>query len=77
VSPPPNTPPDPPHADDPHGEACRAGRDRYVDPTTGYEVFTRAFLARRGACCGNGCRHCPYEPRWSGKQGKLRTGDGV
>lgn len=24
-------------------------------------VFTARFLARRGYCCGNGCRHCPYE----------------
>lgn len=29
----------------------------------GYIVFTSAFLARRGPCCGNGCRHCPYEPK--------------
>ena len=24
-------------------------------------VFTARYLARRGYCCGNGCRHCPYE----------------
>jgi hypothetical protein len=24
-------------------------------------VFTRAFLLKRGFCCGSGCRHCPYE----------------
>ena len=23
-------------------------------------VFTARFLLRRGYCCGNGCRHCPY-----------------
>jgi hypothetical protein len=23
-------------------------------------VFTARFLRRRGYCCGNGCRHCPY-----------------
>ena len=23
-------------------------------------VFTAAFLLKRGYCCGNGCRHCPY-----------------
>lgn len=23
-------------------------------------VFTAHFLRRRGYCCGNGCRHCPY-----------------
>ena len=24
-------------------------------------VFTARFLSRRGYCCANGCRHCPYE----------------
>jgi len=27
----------------------------------GYLVFTASFLLKRGYCCGNGCRHCPYE----------------
>lgn len=26
-------------------------------------IFTSAFHIERGSCCGNGCRHCPYEPR--------------
>lgn len=26
----------------------------------GLMVFTAAFLLRRGYCCKNGCRHCPY-----------------
>ncbi|MCC5844413.1 MAG: cysteine-rich CWC family protein [Verrucomicrobia bacterium] len=26
----------------------------------GRMVFTRDYLLRRGYCCGNGCRHCPY-----------------
>jgi hypothetical protein len=26
-------------------------------------VFTEAHHLRRGACCGSGCRHCPFEPR--------------
>ncbi|QYO65564.1 DUF5522 domain-containing protein [Leptolyngbya sp. 7M] len=24
-------------------------------------VLTERFLLERGYCCGNGCRHCPYE----------------
>jgi len=24
-------------------------------------VFTRQFLLKRGYCCKNGCRHCPYK----------------
>jgi hypothetical protein len=23
-------------------------------------VFTAAYHLKRGYCCGNGCRHCPY-----------------
>ncbi len=23
-------------------------------------VFTARYHLRRGYCCGNGCRHCPY-----------------
>jgi uncharacterized protein DUF5522 len=31
-------------------------------------VLTEAFLKRRGFCCKNSCRHCPYE-----KDLKLKT----
>ncbi len=24
-------------------------------------VFTAAYHLRRGFCCGNDCRHCPYD----------------
>jgi hypothetical protein len=44
-----------------HARAVAEGRDTYEDPETGYEVFTSAYLLRRGACCGSGCRHCPFE----------------
>lgn len=27
-------------------------------------VFTALFHIQRGQCCGNGCRHCPYEPTY-------------
>ena len=26
----------------------------------GFVVFTEQYLLRRGYCCPNGCRHCPY-----------------
>lgn len=26
----------------------------------GLLVFTGEFLLKQGSCCGNGCRHCPY-----------------
>jgi hypothetical protein len=28
----------------------------------GYRVMTESYHVRRGSCCGNGCRHCPYTP---------------
>jgi hypothetical protein len=34
--------------------------DYYTD-TLGRMVFTEQFHLRRGTCCGNDCRHCPYE----------------
>lgn len=43
-----------------HGAAVAAGEPGYVDPVTGYFVFTAADLAARGTCCDTGCRHCPY-----------------
>jgi Family of unknown function (DUF5522) len=26
----------------------------------GLVVFTEQYLLARGYCCGNGCKHCPY-----------------
>jgi hypothetical protein len=43
-----------------HDEAVAAGQDGYLDPDSGFSVFTAAYLADRGTCCGRGCRHCPY-----------------
>jgi len=42
-----------------HAAAVRRGCAQYVDPPSGYKVWTAAFLGRR-PCCGNACRHCPY-----------------
>ena len=43
-----------------HKQACEAGEMMYVDPITGYNVFTAVAHKKRGKCCGSGCRHCPY-----------------
>jgi hypothetical protein len=34
------------------------GVDYYFE--NGLMVLTAHFLLKRGYCCGNGCRHCPY-----------------
>lgn len=33
--------------------------DFYLE--SGKFVLTERYHLRRGRCCGNGCRHCPYE----------------
>lgn len=38
--------------------ALVAGRDYYLE--SGLMVFTAEYLRRRGYCCANNCRHCPY-----------------
>jgi hypothetical protein len=43
-----------------HEAACARGEKSYIDPETGYLVFTRLAHLARGKCCGSGCRHCPY-----------------
>jgi len=45
--------------EDLHKEAIEKGEPTYIDPATGYKVFTSAELKKR-KCCGNICRHCPY-----------------
>ncbi|CAI7842554.1 unnamed protein product, partial [Closterium sp. NIES-54] len=43
-----------------HRAACAAGDSTYIDPETGYSVFTAPALLKPGRCCGNKCRHCPF-----------------
>jgi hypothetical protein len=43
-----------------HDAALADGSPGYRDPSTGLFVMTARYLADRGYCCGNGCRHCPY-----------------
>lgn len=44
-----------------HNSALAAGEPFYQDPSTGLWVQTSAALLARGFCCGNGCRHCPWQ----------------
>ncbi len=43
-----------------HEEACNKNLMTYVDPLTSYTVITKIAHLKRGFCCGNKCRHCPY-----------------
>jgi hypothetical protein len=35
------------------------GEDFYFNPD-GLMVLTEKYHLEKGYCCGNGCRHCPY-----------------
>ncbi|MGM0557749.1 MAG: DUF5522 domain-containing protein [Myxococcota bacterium] len=43
-----------------HAEACASGEAGYLDPESGLFVMTSVYLSDQGACCGSGCRHCPF-----------------
>jgi len=43
-----------------HEAAVARGETIYLDPETGFTVFTKLGLLARERCCGAGCRHCPY-----------------
>lgn len=43
-----------------HAAAMEVGEPGYLDPATGLFVITAAEHVRRGHCCANDCRHCPY-----------------
>ena len=45
-----------------HRSAVDAGDAGYLDPRSGLFVLAATYLAERGYCCDQGCRHCPYEP---------------
>jgi hypothetical protein len=36
------------------------GEDFYYDEN-GLFVMTERYHLERGFCCGNGCKHCPYQ----------------
>ncbi|MEP7163191.1 MAG: DUF5522 domain-containing protein [Ferruginibacter sp.] len=35
------------------------GEDYYFNED-GYIVLTEKYHLQKGSCCGNGCKHCPY-----------------
>jgi hypothetical protein len=41
------------------GMDLKEGVDYEIDGN-GLLVFTRQYLLKRGYCCKNGCRNCPY-----------------
>lgn len=39
------------------------GVDYYFETVgeTKFKVFTESYHSKRGFCCNNSCRHCPYK----------------
>jgi hypothetical protein len=37
-------------------------QDFYWD--SGNMVMTEEYHKKRGSCCGNRCKHCPYQPQY-------------
>lgn len=44
-----------------HMAAVQKRQLTYKDPETNNEVMTVTALLLQEKCCGNACRHCPYE----------------
>ncbi|CAJ1964006.1 unnamed protein product [Cylindrotheca closterium] len=65
--------------EDLHLRALKNASSTYIDPPTGFTVFTDLIHLKRGNCCGNKCRHCPYGfesvPGVPRRPAKLRSGD--
>lgn len=38
----------------------KEGVDFYINEQ-GFVVLTEKYHLDKGFCCGNGCKHCPYE----------------
>jgi len=48
------------------------GIDYYLDPNSGLIVLTSEYHKKRGYCCGNGCKECPYDPKAQRGNTKLK-----
>jgi len=48
--------------DSEYGETQVEGVD-YTINRDGYRVMTELYLVKRGYCCSNGCKNCPYWPK--------------
>jgi len=58
-----------------HRRAVDLGAASYLDPATGYIVFTADTLLARGECCGSGCRHCPWPEEEQRRAGRPSRSD--
>jgi hypothetical protein len=55
-----------------HDQAVTKNQPLYRDPKTGYYVLTAQALLDKGQCCGNGCRHCPFDSEQQSQAGRAQ-----
>ena len=60
-----------PKIDELHRAAFEERSIRYKDPETGDWILTAYKHLKRGQCCGNQCRHCPFA--WKNVRHKIHT----
>jgi cob(I)alamin adenosyltransferase len=58
--------------EDLHELALKSKSTTYIDPKTGFTVFTEYAHLKKGKCCGFQCRHCPYG--WENVQARNEDG---
>jgi hypothetical protein len=51
-------------------DQIKEGIDYYMEGER--VIFTALAHIQRGSCCGNGCRHCPYDPKHKRLNTKLQ-----
>ncbi len=54
-----------------YGEQTVEGID-YTTSPEGYRIMSESYLVKRGYCCSNGCKNCPYSPKAVKGNRKLR-----
>jgi hypothetical protein len=50
------------------------GIDYYIE--NGFFIMTELFHQKRGFCCGNGCRHCAFDPAHVKNNTSLKDDEG-
>jgi len=45
-------------------------KDEYYHSKEGYIIFTEKYHLKRGYCCNNNCKNCPYKKEIKNKNDK-------
>lgn len=56
-------------------EKTKLNPDEFYWNENGQMVFTEQYHLRRGRCCNNSCKHCPYKDLSEGDEYRERNFD--